>query len=245
MAEKDSYWFRHDSTAGRELKMRKMQHIYSHWGKGVYWDVIEILRDQSEYQFENDETSLQMLADLIGCKDAVKFISWYRDCVKFGLLYETETHFYSKVLIKNMSRWESSKANGSKGGRPKKEDEKPKPKPRLNPTNNLDGNLTETIIEEDSIEDNKTKDNINRRKLKFTSELSPFIKIYGKPMIDEFYNYWTENNKSNTKFKKELEKTWDLDKRLLRWNNNNFGKKQFDNTPKVRASVPPKFEKEC
>ena len=48
---KDSYWFKHDSTAGRGLKMRKMAHIYSHWGKGIYWDVVEILRDQDCYRF--------------------------------------------------------------------------------------------------------------------------------------------------------------------------------------------------
>ena len=36
----------------------------------------------------------------------------------------------------------------------------------------------------------------------------------------EFCNYWTEPNHSNTKLKFEMEKTWDLEKRLKRWINN-------------------------
>jgi hypothetical protein len=39
-------------------------------------------------------------------------------------------------------------------------------------------------------------------------------------MIDDFIAYWAEPNKSNTKFRYELEKTWDLSMRLERWNKN-------------------------
>ena len=141
---KDSYWFKHDASVGRDIRMRKMAHVYSHWGKGIYWDVIEILREQNGYTFECDETSLQMLADLIGCKDDEKFINWYRDCIKFGLFDHDENTFWSPVLTKNMEIWEIKKLNGGKGGRPKKTEIKPKPKPKRN----LTDNLNETIREE-------------------------------------------------------------------------------------------------
>lgn len=118
MAKKDSYWFKHDSSAGRGLRMRKMAHIHGHWGKGIYWDVIEILRDQSNYSFEADDHSLRMLSDLIGCKDADKFIEWFNDCIKNDLLTINKGRFYSEVLCKNMGNWETKKANGSRGGRP-------------------------------------------------------------------------------------------------------------------------------
>lgn len=110
---KDSYWFRHDSTAGRGLRMRKMAHIYGHWGKGVYWDVIEILRDQSNYCFDSDESSLQMLCDLIGCKDEPKFISWFKDCIKIELFLIQDGKFFSEILCENMANWEVKKRNGS------------------------------------------------------------------------------------------------------------------------------------
>jgi len=95
---KDSYWFKHDSTAGRGLRMRKMAHIYGHWGKGVYWDVIEILRDQAGYKFDYDDSSLQMLCDLIGCKDEPKFMSWMRDCVQIDLFQVSKGKFFSAIL---------------------------------------------------------------------------------------------------------------------------------------------------
>ena len=39
--------------------------------------------------------------------------------------------------------------------------------------------------------------------------------------------YWTEPNKSCTKMRFELEKTWSLGRRLKTWNRNGFGKKKI------------------
>lgn len=112
-SKKDSYWFRHDATAGRALKMRKMAFKFDHWGKGVYWDVIEILRDQSGYRYESNEESLTLLADLIGCKDAEKFTKWFNECLSVELFKEKDGFFYSEILSKNMVKWETKKKNGS------------------------------------------------------------------------------------------------------------------------------------
>jgi len=68
--------------------------------------------------------------------------------------------------------------------------------------------------------------NIDERKLKFASTLEPFLNIYGKDLLNDFYKYWTEPNKSNTKFKQELEKTWSLERRLETWSNNDFNRKK-------------------
>lgn len=72
--------------------------------------------------------------------------------------------------------------------------------------------------------DNVKNNNIDDRKLKFASTLKPFLETYGRDMINDFFKYWTEPNKSNTKFKQELEKTWSLDRRLETWSKNDFGK---------------------
>ena len=61
------------------------------------------------------------------------------------------------------------------------------------------------------------KNTITERKLKFASTLEPFQKQYPKQMLSDFYKYWCELNKSGTKFKQELEKTWDLERRLEMW----------------------------
>lgn len=118
--QKDAYWFRHDSTAGRGLRLKKLQHKYGHWGKGVYWDIIEVLREQSGYKYEVDEVGLQMLCELIGVKDLEKFNEFFAFCCDLKLFRKKNGFFSSETLIKNMKKWESSKSNGSKGGRPKK-----------------------------------------------------------------------------------------------------------------------------
>ena len=77
-----------------------------------------------------------------------------------------------------------------------------------------------------NVNDNVINNNIDSRKLKFADTLKPFIDIYGRDLIKDFYGYWTEPNKSNTKFKQELEKTWDTKRRLENWAKNdiNFNK---------------------
>lgn len=43
---------------------------------------------------------------------------------------------------------------------------------------------------------------------------------YPFQILKEFYDYWSEKNKSGTKMRWELEKTWDLGRRLARWARN-------------------------
>ena len=63
---------------------------------------------------------------------------------------------------------------------------------------------------------------LQRRKDKFMSSLEPFRQTYGDAMIDDFCDYWTEPNKSQSKMRYELERTWDLSRRLKRWASNNI-----------------------
>jgi hypothetical protein len=81
-----------------------------------------------------------------------------------------------------------------------------------------------TQRKEKEIKEKEIKENYDDRKLKFSSTLEPYLKIYGREFLNDFYKYWTEPNKSKTKFRQELEKTWDLERRLETWarNDKNF-----------------------
>ena len=57
------------------------------------------------------------------------------------------------------------------------------------------------------------------RKESFYQSLVPFVGKYQKEMIRSFFDYWSELNKSETKMRYELEKTWELPKRLATWAN--------------------------
>lgn len=71
-----------------------------------------------------------------------------------------------------------------------------------------------------------TKNNdIEERKLKFADTLKPYLEVYGRDTLLEFYDYWTEPNKSNTKFKQELQETWSVKRRLKSWVKRDFSNK--------------------
>lgn len=57
------------------------------------------------------------------------------------------------------------------------------------------------------------------RKESFYQSLVPFVGKYQKEMIRSFFDYWSELNKTETKMRYELEKTWELPKRLVTWAN--------------------------
>lgn len=72
----------------------------------------------------------------------------------------------------------------------------------------------------------------DKRKDEFRKSLFPYTnyKSYKGPytpdMVKEFFDYWTEPNKSRSRMRWETEKTWDLTKRLANWSKNDFtGKK--------------------
>lgn len=79
----------------------------------------------------------------------------------------------------------------------------------------------------------KTKEDVKsdteRRRNEFYNSLIPFVQTYGKEMVREFYDYWSECNKSGSKMRYEQEPTWDLVRRLARWSNNDKSYKSKSN----------------
>jgi len=64
---------------------------------------------------------------------------------------------------------------------------------------------------------------IKKRKEKFLEEVYAFNDI-DKSTLDDFIDYWIEKNPTGKKMKFEMQKTFDINLRLKRWNRNNFNK---------------------
>lgn len=62
--------------------------------------------------------------------------------------------------------------------------------------------------------------NLTDREHSFKIELAKQIS-FPQSVRDEFFEYWSEPNKSGTKMRYELQKTWDLKRRLQRWQRSN------------------------
>lgn len=70
---------------------------------------------------------------------------------------------------------------------------------------------------------------IEARKEDFYNSLVPFVPTYGRDLIRAFFDYWSEFNRSQTKMRYELEKTWQTSRRLATWasRDKNFKPKNY------------------
>ena len=78
--------------------------------------------------------------------------------------------------------------------------------------------------------------NISNRKEKFLEEV--LLLEDDNTIRDEFLMYWTEYNKSKTKMRFELEKTWNTKARLQRWKRN----QNKWNTKKIPSKLKTKLD---
>ena len=81
-----------------------------------------------------------------------------------------------------------------------------------------------------------TNNTISNRRSNFEKEV--FNSEYHTDLCKEFFDYWTEPNKSNTKMKFELNKTWSTKLRLKTWYNN---QKKWDK-PKLNTKTMSKLD---
>lgn len=72
---------------------------------------------------------------------------------------------------------------------------------------------------------------LQEREEDFKKELEPYN--FPEILKQDFFDYWTEPNKSKTKMRFESEKTWDLGRRLRRWESQGF--KKYANVKPVNS----------
>lgn len=167
-----------------------------------------------------------------------------RDPVAPDRLTEIAFEPIRQQLKRDLKDWQETKESKSRGGKigmERRWAEHNKNKQEITEDNLVTKNITPiTVNVNGNVNDNVTdiKNTIDERKLKFADTLKPFVEKYGKDLLNSFYKYWTQPNRSNTKFKQELEKTWQLDYRLETWakNDKTFGKHE-SNEP-IKISFP-------
>ena len=81
----------------------------------------------------------------------------------------------------------------------------------------------------------KKEDRIKRQKAEFIKELAPYLAVYGRELLNDFYGYWGEAHPKKAVLRKHLEKTWEIERRLQTWssrsNDKGFGNKSNSQEP--------------
>lgn len=79
------------------------------------------------------------------------------------------------------------------------------------------GCVTPSVQEKEKVKEKVKLKTIDTRKQEFANSLKPFLDVYGKELLNDFYLYWSETTLNNKKMKYELEKTFSLERRLNTW----------------------------
>jgi hypothetical protein len=143
------------------------------------------------------------------------------------------------TLKRDLDKWQTQLSQRVEAGKKSAELRATKSNERSTSVESRLRNPTDNVSVSVSVNDNVNinTNNIESRKLKFANSLKVYLDIYGKDTLNDFYRYWSEPNKSNTKFKMELEKTWDTKGRLETWikRDKQFTKTQNEPTqPKLK-----------
>ncbi|PPK99013.1 DUF4373 domain-containing protein [Parapedobacter indicus] len=73
------------------------------------------------------------------------------------------------------------------------------------------------------------KKSIEERKLSFKISVEKYIAEYDREMLNSFYRYWTEMNEGGRKMRFEMEKVFEVKKRLVTWEKNDLKFKSHQN----------------
>lgn len=73
------------------------------------------------------------------------------------------------------------------------------------------------IIKENTNVSKKAELSLEQSKADFKESIKPFVEKYGSNMCNDFFEYWTETTPDGKKMRYQLQKTWEIGRRLARW----------------------------
>lgn len=119
---KDAYYFSHDSNARNDEKILQLRADYGWEGYGIYWGIIETLRESTDHKFAIKNIKALALSLNLQADFLQEFV---KKCInEYILLHADADKFYSNRLLRSMKRYKeisckrsaSAKQKQSKGG---------------------------------------------------------------------------------------------------------------------------------
>jgi hypothetical protein len=243
-------YFRHDYHARNHLKFKPLRMDMGMTGLGIYWSVVEILYEEGGTVDKSHYTSIAYDLRILE-NDLKKVIEGY------NLFEVTENAFASKKVIARLKEREKKAKKAADSA--KKKWDKFYANADKKPANALrtlsERSAKENSREEKSIVENSREENNNDRPIfkidyvgaeaptpppvvlsiedrrnRFYSTLVPFVDQFGKDMVRNFFEYWTEAGENQKKMRFEKEKAFDIKRRLSTWKRNEANFKTKSNT---------------
>ena len=106
---KETYYFSHDSNALTDTKILNMRADYGLEGYGLYWAIIEMMRNEEDYKLVLNKNTYRAIKTLTNTTiDIEKFI---KDCLDdYELFKQEDENFYSNSLLRRMQEKDKKSA---------------------------------------------------------------------------------------------------------------------------------------
>ena len=106
---KETYYFSHDSNALTDTKILNMRADYGLEGYGLFWVIIEMMRNEEDYKLNLNKNTYRAIKTLTNTGiDVEKFIN---DCIEdYCLFKKEEEKFYSNSLLRRMEQKDKKSA---------------------------------------------------------------------------------------------------------------------------------------
>ena len=199
-------YLQHQSNSFTDIKIIKMRSKLGIESYGIFWALLELLFNEENKLCIDDYS---VLAFSLQC-DADKLKSVIED---FDLFIIEDGCFYSRRLNNHIEEI-NNKSNKAKENASK----------RWNNATAMQPHSDRNASKVNKSKVNKSK-SIEERIIDFKKSIQSIEGISDEDK-ENFFFYWTEKNKSGSKYRAEMEKTFSIPLRLKRWSSNNFNKQK-------------------
>ncbi len=224
MSNKEAYYFSHDSNARNDEKILAVRMRLGTEGYGIYFMILERLRDESNHMSIKDYNVLAF--DFRVGADKVKSV-----VEDFGLFEFTEDkkYFFSNRMMNNMKLKNEKSEKARESVQKRWEKVKKEPKTYESNTNVLPPKSDSNTIKVKESKEKENKDNNSvPQKFLFVSikDLNEYIKSFDgkKPYLllaFRFWELWRNENPNHTHLKEAEVYTWVDTMRLIIENDGN------------------------
>ena len=230
-------YFPHRTTMRNHRKIKALRSTFGQVLGYAFWSMfVEYLTEQDGIELENSEMEIEMFAGELGVS-AAEIRSMIDYCIKIELLFLTEDNFiYSDSLNTELQPVFEKRNREKEKSMTRKRHE--------NGTFATDNTTSEgvSVAETPQIRVDKSrvdnsisileekkpkKPTIEERKIVFKEKLKSFLDTYSRDMLNDFFFYWTEHNPDGQKMRFEMEKVFDVKRRLKTWYKNSLKNNKF------------------
>jgi uncharacterized protein YdaU (DUF1376 family) len=203
-------YFNHDSTARLDYRIIKLRSNLGYEGYGIFWALLELLFIEENKLCISDYETLAF-----GLQCDPKILKQVIE--DFDLFVMEDKCFYSKRL-NNQIEDINNKSNKAKENANKRWNN------AVAMRSHKDSNANAMPVEYSKVDKSKSK-SIEDRVVDFKKSIQSINGISDEDK-ENFFLYWTEPDKSGTKFRAELQRTFSVPLRLKRWSSNGFNKQK-------------------